>query len=336
MAQDHSEAIALAEENLRLKKLYENLQAKAEREGTLNDPGVQQMLSSYATGGAAARDRLETLGYSSWSRKLEDSNADEAEVWLTAKKATVSSGGQVSTGGASGGWTPTTGTGSTGTSPGFVETAGNVWGNALGALDDLSSGVREAVAGGRQVTQATVPLMVKWVPIAALVAVVMWALDFDLGIKREWDSPMKAKAILGVIGAAAAGWLGGFDKALIVLLSVMLTDYLTGLLCAICGKSKHGPGLSSNIMLMGGAKKVGGLVLVGVAFAFDSYIGQAVARTPTVGFLIAVEILSVIENLALIGVPIPAFLLRVLEVAKQQYGEEGKPGAVDGASEGSG
>lgn len=125
------------------------------------------------------------------------------------------------------------------------------------------------------------------------------------------------------IGAALSFILGGFDTVLKVLLGFMALDYVTGLLCAVLGKSKHGDGLSSYIGFQGIVKKVMILLAVMVAVGIDRATGQPVARNLVVIFFLANEALSILENISLAGVPIPSFLLKLLQVMKDNS-DQGK------------
>jgi toxin secretion/phage lysis holin len=124
------------------------------------------------------------------------------------------------------------------------------------------------------------------------------------------------KFSLVAIGSALSFVLGGFDTVLKVLLGFMGLDYLTGILCAVLGKSKHGDGLSSYIGFQGIIKKVMILLAVMVGFGIDQATGQPVARNLVVAFFLANEGLSVLENISLAGVPIPSFLRKLLEASR--------------------
>ena len=107
------------------------------------------------------------------------------------------------------------------------------------------------------------------------------------------------------IGTAIISYLGGWDMLLYVLVTLIVTDYVTGLVCAIIDKQ-----LSSAIGFKGIAKKVFMLVLVGLAFMLDKAVGTEVLRNVTILFYIANEGISILENAGKIGVPYPEKIKR--------------------------
>lgn len=118
----------------------------------------------------------------------------------------------------------------------------------------------------------------------------------------------------GVVGAAAgtivSAWLGGWDVALQALVAFMVVDYLTGVLAAI--KQRR---LSSEVMFWGGLRKGIILLVLAMAVILDRLVGNEdpIFRTLAIYFYVAREGLSILENLGLLGIPLPDFLRRVLE-----------------------
>ena len=117
------------------------------------------------------------------------------------------------------------------------------------------------------------------------------------------------------IGCAAVGaWLdwfiGGFDNLLYALLTFVCLYYITGVLCA-CRERQ----LSSEIGFMGICRKVLLFVLVGVAHTLDeTMLGSGSAlRTATILFYLSNEGLSILENAAQMGLPIPDRLQEALK-----------------------
>ena len=113
--------------------------------------------------------------------------------------------------------------------------------------------------------------------------------------------------------AAIGGWLGyflgGMDGLMIALIVFMVLDYITGLMCAIADKK-----LSSAVGFRGIGKKVLILMLVGVAHIVDLHVvgtGDAL-RSAVVCFYLSNEGLSLLENAAHIGLPIPDKMKDVL------------------------
>ena len=110
------------------------------------------------------------------------------------------------------------------------------------------------------------------------------------------------------------GWLGyflgGCDGLMYTLLAFVVLDYLTGIMCAIVDKK-----LSSEIGFRGIFKKVLIFVLVGVGHLLDvQVLGEVgILRTAVIFFYLSNEGVSLIENAAHLGLPIPEKLKAVLE-----------------------
>lgn len=128
-------------------------------------------------------------------------------------------------------------------------------------------------------------------------------------------------AALAAVGSAAAGALGGWDAALQTLLLFMAMDYLTGLLVAgvfrRSGKSGDGA-LDSRAGFQGLCRKGAQLLAVLVAARLDLLMGEQWARTAVILFFLGNEGLSVLENLGLMGVPLPAALRQALSALRDQ------------------
>ena len=112
---------------------------------------------------------------------------------------------------------------------------------------------------------------------------------------------------------ALGGWIGyfvgGVDGLMTALLIFMVLDYITGLMCAIADKQ-----LSSAVGFKGVCKKVLILMLVGVAHIVDLHVvgtGSAL-RSAVICFYLSNEGLSLLENAAHIGLPIPDKMKDVL------------------------
>ena len=113
--------------------------------------------------------------------------------------------------------------------------------------------------------------------------------------------------------AAIGGWLGyflgGMDGLMIALIVFMVLDYITGMMCAVIDKK-----LSSTVGFKGICKKVLILMLVGVAHIIDLHVvgtGSAL-RSAVICFYMSNEGLSLLENAAHIGLPIPDKLRDIL------------------------
>ena len=139
--------------------------------------------------------------------------------------------------------------------------------------------------------------------------------------------------IISGLAGAAISFFVGLPPIIWILVAVESMDYITGLICGFMGvspKTETG-GLSSNAAFKGLLKKVLILLVVGLAALVDKAVGQIanieiVAVTgATCLWFVASEGLSVLENAAAMGVPIPKILLNALEIIRQQAsGKENK------------
>ena len=122
--------------------------------------------------------------------------------------------------------------------------------------------------------------------------------------------------VLGVLGAGITWAFGGWDKALIALLICMGVDYISGSVVALVfHNSRKTPTGSYNSAygLKGLCKKGLMLLFVLVAVQMDLLLGADYVRDAVcIGFCIN-EILSIVENLGLAGVPMPEIITKALE-----------------------
>lgn len=122
--------------------------------------------------------------------------------------------------------------------------------------------------------------------------------------------------------AAVGGWLGyflgGFDGLLYALIAFMVVDYITGVMCAVVDKT-----LSSAVGFKGICRKVLILALVGIAHILDANIigDGSVLRTAVIFFYISNEGVSLLENAAHLGLPIPE---KMKEILAQLHGRADK------------
>mgnify|MGYP002624990126 FL=1 len=137
---------------------------------------------------------------------------------------------------------------------------------------------------------------------------------------------MKEKVLqtLAAAAGAVASFFCGLPPILWVLLAVMTLDYLTGIICGIMGKSlktEHG-GLSSSTAFSGLMKKLLIIVIIALAYLLDHAVSLGVGvqfaavSGATCLWFIASEGISVVENAATMGVPIPKVMKQALEVMK--------------------
>ena len=124
---------------------------------------------------------------------------------------------------------------------------------------------------------------------------------------------------------AVGGWLGyflgGCDGLLIALVVFTVVDYITGVMCAINDQK-----LSSEVGFRGICRKVLIFILVGIANILDvEVIGTgSVLRTAIIFFYLSNEGVSLLENAAHLGLPIPKKLKDVLAQLHDRAEEGGE------------
>lgn len=121
------------------------------------------------------------------------------------------------------------------------------------------------------------------------------------------------KISISVVISGISYFLGGFDVLLICLFSLVVIDYISGVLSALCNKT-----LSSQTGFIGILKKVCIFLVVAVATMIGIFTGIESVRDLTVSFYIANESVSILENLGKIGVPLPQKLKDVLLQIKEE------------------
>ena len=131
-----------------------------------------------------------------------------------------------------------------------------------------------------------------------------------------------ACTLVGIIGSAFCWAFGGWDSALAALMVCMAVDYISGSLVALVfhksTKTESGA-YNSSYGLKGLCKKGLMLLFVLVAVQIDKILGTAYARDAVcIGFC-ANEILSIIENLGLAGIPMPESVIKALEQLQKKH-----------------
>ena len=126
-------------------------------------------------------------------------------------------------------------------------------------------------------------------------------------MKEFWNT---IQLIFTAIGGWLGYFLGGCDGLLYALIAFVVIDYITGVMCAINDKT-----LSSEVGFRGICRKVLIFLLVGLANILDvQVIGTgSVLRTAVIFFYISNEGVSLLENAAHLGLPVPEKIKIVLE-----------------------
>lgn len=121
-------------------------------------------------------------------------------------------------------------------------------------------------------------------------------------------------AIVSVTVTTFLWLIGGIDVAFLCLIVAIILDYISGIIKAYSTKS-----LSSSIGFRGILKKIGVLVLVMLAVVIDRItVNNGSIRTLVIYYFVANEGLSVLENLAQAGIPIPKKLKEALKIIKKE------------------
>ena len=128
--------------------------------------------------------------------------------------------------------------------------------------------------------------------------------------------------IAGMVGGFLSSLFGGWDSALVTLLIFMGIDFATGFITAAMGRSKHSKngGLSSKAGWFGLAKKVCTLLLIVAAVRIDILIGTNYIRDAVCISFCLNELLSIVENTSLMGIPYPAPIKKAIDVLQTKVG----------------
>ena len=125
-------------------------------------------------------------------------------------------------------------------------------------------------------------------------------------MKEFWNV---IQAVFTVMGGWLGYFLGGDDSLLYALLAFVVLDYITGVMCAVVDHK-----LSSAVGFKGICRKVLTFALVGVGHLLDTQVigSGGVLRTAIIFFYISNEGLSLVENAAYLGLPVPGRLHMIL------------------------
>ena len=126
--------------------------------------------------------------------------------------------------------------------------------------------------------------------------------------------------IIGIIGGTITSYFGGWDDAVITLIIFMAIDYISGLIVAgIFHKSKktQSGALESRAGLKGLIRKGMMLLIVLIAYRVDITMHTTIAKDAAVIGFIANELISIVENCGLMGIPLPEKLTNAIDVLKK-------------------
>jgi toxin secretion/phage lysis holin len=122
------------------------------------------------------------------------------------------------------------------------------------------------------------------------------------------------RAVFAGLISLSAYLFGGLDKLLLALITMMGIDFVTGIIKAIALKD-----LRSQKVFIGGARKIGMLLIVAAANLIDKILELGgTLRAVSISYFIANEGISVLENWAVMGLPIPKKLSSILSQMKNK------------------
>ena len=131
--------------------------------------------------------------------------------------------------------------------------------------------------------------------------------------------------VIGAIGSFIANLFGGWTSDLVTLIIMMGIDFTMGLLIAAVwhksGKSENGA-LSSWSAWKGLCRKCISLLFVLIAYRLDIVIGVDYIRTAVIIGFIVNELISIVENAGIMGVPIPGVIAKAIDMLKQRSEDE--------------
>ena len=135
-------------------------------------------------------------------------------------------------------------------------------------------------------------------------------------MKEFWNT---IQLVFTGIGGWLGYFLGGWDGLLYALIAFVVIDYVTGVMCAI---SNHT--LSSEVGFKGICRKVLIFLLVGIGSILDAHVigSGSVLRTAVIFFYISNEGVSILQNAARLGLPVPEKIKVLLEQLHDRSAKE--------------
>lgn len=127
--------------------------------------------------------------------------------------------------------------------------------------------------------------------------------------------------IVGTVGSLIASIFGGWTEGLTTLLIFMGIDYVTGLIVAgVFHKSMktESGALESNVGFKGLCRKGAILLFVLIGHRLDLAVGTSYIRDAVCIAFVANELISIVENAGLMGLPVPAVITKAIDVLKSK------------------
>lgn len=129
----------------------------------------------------------------------------------------------------------------------------------------------------------------------------------------------------GIVGSAIAALFGGWDEALITLVIFMVIDYVSGLIVAgvfHTSKKTESGTLESHAGWKGLCRKGVTLLFVLVAHRLDMAIGVDYIRNAVIIGFMANELISIVENAGLMGIPLPKVIQNAIDILTEKSEKE--------------
>jgi toxin secretion/phage lysis holin len=126
-------------------------------------------------------------------------------------------------------------------------------------------------------------------------------------------------AVTGTVGAFIAELLGGWDSDVKTLVIFMIIDYIMGIIIAAFFKKSDktdSGALSSKACWVGLCRKGITLLIVLVAHRLDLLIGTNYIRSAAVIGFCCSELVSIVENAGIMGVPLPSVIKKAIDILK--------------------
>ena len=137
---------------------------------------------------------------------------------------------------------------------------------------------------------------------------------------------------IGVIGSLVTSFFGGWTASLTTLLIFMCIDYLTGLVVAgvfhASPKTETGA-LESRAGLKGLIRKFSMLLFVLIGHRLDVAVGTTYIRDAVCIAFMTNELISIVENAGLMGLPIPAVIINAIDILKKKGSKDNENHPVD-------
>lgn len=129
----------------------------------------------------------------------------------------------------------------------------------------------------------------------------------------------------GLIGSGIASLFGGWSTAMTTLVIFMVIDYISGIVVAgvFHSSNKTDTGALESVAGWKGICRKGmSLLIILIAYRLDLVIGTSYIRDAVIIGFITNELISIVENAGLMGIPLPAVLTKAIDVLQNKVEKE--------------